>query len=138
MVIRLHTTMTCRQLGNNTTYDTEEKNPTSHDVADTSAVSGRRVGKTRNHVVKTNCGRHLKKRHFQLSRCRLGLLLSLVAFRRPRIGRRQQDVVLASPRSRDSRRPTSSRRNPSSAAALCRSSSLLSPPPRLPPPPALF
>jgi hypothetical protein len=34
------------QLGNDTTYDTEKKNPTSHDVADTSAVSGRRVGKT--------------------------------------------------------------------------------------------
>jgi histone H3 len=31
-----------------------------HDVADTSAVSGRRVGKTRRHVVKTKCGRHLK------------------------------------------------------------------------------
>jgi hypothetical protein len=53
-------------LGNDTTYDTEKKNPTSHDVADTSAVSGRRVGKTRNHVVKTNCGRHLKRQHFQL------------------------------------------------------------------------
>ena len=59
-------TTTCRQLGNDTTYDTEKKNPTSHDVADTSAVSGRRVRKTRHHVVKTNCGRHLKKRHFQL------------------------------------------------------------------------
>jgi hypothetical protein len=57
---------TCRQLGNDTTYDTEKKNPTSHDVADTSAVSGRRVGKTRRHVFKTNSGRHLKKRHFQL------------------------------------------------------------------------
>ena len=67
LVIRLHTTKTCRQLGNDTTYDTEKKNPTSHDVADTSAVSGRRVGKTRHHVVKTNCGRHLKRRHFQLS-----------------------------------------------------------------------
>jgi hypothetical protein len=66
-VIRLHTTTTCRQLGNDTTYDTEKKNPTSHDVADTSAVSGWRVGKTRHHVVKTNCGRHLKRRHFQLS-----------------------------------------------------------------------
>jgi len=65
-VIRLHTTTTCRQLGNDTTYDTEKKNPTSHDVADTSAVPGRRVGKTRHHVVKTNCGRHLKRRHFQL------------------------------------------------------------------------
>ena len=53
-------------VGNDTTYDTEKKNPTSHDVADTSAVSGRRVGKTRRHVVKTNCGRHLKRRHFQL------------------------------------------------------------------------
>jgi hypothetical protein len=61
------TTTTCRQLGNNTTYDTEKKNLTSHDVADTSAVLGRRVGKTRNHVVKTNCGRHLKRQHFQLS-----------------------------------------------------------------------
>ena len=50
------TTTTCRQLGNGTTYDTEKKNPTSHDVADTSAVSGRRVGKTQKHVVKTNCG----------------------------------------------------------------------------------
>ena len=30
--------MTCRQLSNDTTYDTEKKNPTSHDVADTSAV----------------------------------------------------------------------------------------------------
>jgi hypothetical protein len=48
------------------TYDTEKKNPTSHDVADTSAVSGQRVGKTRHHVVKTNCGRHLKRQHFQL------------------------------------------------------------------------
>jgi len=67
-VIRLHTTTTCRQLGNDTTYDTEKKNPTSHDVADTSAVSGRRVGKTRHHVVKINCRRHLKKRHFQLSK----------------------------------------------------------------------
>jgi hypothetical protein len=57
-----------RQLGNDTTYDTEKKNPTSHDVADTLALSGQRVGKTRNHVVKTNCGRHLKRRHFQLSR----------------------------------------------------------------------
>jgi hypothetical protein len=62
------TTTTCRQLGNDTTYDTEKKNPTSHDVADTSAMSGRRVGKTRHHVVKTNCGRHLKRRHFQLSK----------------------------------------------------------------------
>jgi len=59
--------MTCRQLGNDTTYDTEKKNPTSHDVANTSAVLGRRVGKTRRHVVKTNCGRHVKRRHFQLS-----------------------------------------------------------------------
>ncbi len=58
--------MTCRQLGNDTTYDTEKKNPTSHDVADTSAVSGRRVGKTQRHIVKTNCRRHLKRRHFQL------------------------------------------------------------------------
>ena len=66
MVLRLHTTTTCRQLGNDTTYDTEKKNPTSHDVADTSAVSGRRVGKTRRHVFKTNSGRHLKKQHFQL------------------------------------------------------------------------
>jgi hypothetical protein len=57
---------TCRQLGNDTTYDTEKKNPTSHDVAVTSAVSGRRVGKTRRHVFKTNSGRLLKKRHFQL------------------------------------------------------------------------
>jgi hypothetical protein len=65
------TTTTCRQLGNDTTYDTEKKNPTSHDVTDTSAVSGRRVGKTRKHVVKTNCGRHLKRRHFQL-RARAG------------------------------------------------------------------
>ncbi len=65
-VIRLHTTTTCQQLGNDTTYDTEKKNPTSHDVADTSAVLGRRVGKKRHHVVKTNCGRHLKRRHFQL------------------------------------------------------------------------
>ena len=40
------TTTTCRQLGNDTTYDTEKKNPTSHDVADTTAVSGRRFGKT--------------------------------------------------------------------------------------------
>ena len=62
------TTTTCRKLGNDTTYDTEKKNPTSHDVADTSAVSGRRVGKTLRHVFKTNCGRHLKKRHFQLRR----------------------------------------------------------------------
>ena len=61
------TTTTCRQLGNETTYDTEKKNPTSHDVADTSAVSSRRVGKTRKHVVKTNCGRHLTRQHFQLS-----------------------------------------------------------------------
>ena len=61
------TTMTCRQLGNDMTYDTEKKNPTSHDVADTSAVSGQRVGKTRRHVVETNCGRHIKQRHFQLS-----------------------------------------------------------------------
>ncbi len=60
-----HTT-TCRQLGNGMTYNTEKKNPTSHDVADTSAVSGRRVGKTQHHVVKTNCRRHLKRRHFQL------------------------------------------------------------------------
>ena len=30
MVIRLHTTTTCRQLGNDTTYDTEKKDPTSH------------------------------------------------------------------------------------------------------------
>jgi hypothetical protein len=60
------TTTTCRQLGNDTTYDTEKK-PTSHDVADTSAVSGRHDGKTQRHVVKTNCGRHLKWRHFQLS-----------------------------------------------------------------------
>jgi hypothetical protein len=67
MEIRLHTTTTCRQLGNDTKYDTEKKNPTSHDVADTSAVSGRRVRKTRHHVVKTNCGRHLKRQHFQLS-----------------------------------------------------------------------
>ncbi len=67
-VIRLHSTTTCRQLGNDMTYDTEKKNPTSHDVADTSAVSGRRVGKTRHHVIKTNCGRHLTRRHFQLSR----------------------------------------------------------------------
>jgi hypothetical protein len=66
MVIRRHTTTTCRQLGNDTTYETEQKDPTSHDVTDTSAVSGRRVGKTRHHVVKTNCGRHLKRRHFQL------------------------------------------------------------------------
>jgi hypothetical protein len=29
-------------------------------------VSGRRAGKTRRHVFKTNSGRHLKKRHFQL------------------------------------------------------------------------
>ena len=65
------TTTTCRQLGNDTTYDTEKKNPTSHDVADTSAVSDRRVGKTQKHDVKTNCGRHLKWRHFQL-RHRLG------------------------------------------------------------------
>ncbi len=61
------TTTTCRQLGNDITYDTEKKNPTSHDVADTSAVSGRRVGKTQRHVVKTNRGRHLKRRLFQLS-----------------------------------------------------------------------
>ena len=60
------TTTTCRQLGNDTTYDTEKKKPTSYDVADTSAVSGRHDGKTRRHVVKTNCGRHLKCRHFQL------------------------------------------------------------------------
>jgi len=60
------TTTTCRQLGNDTTNDTEKKKPTSHDVADTSAVSGRRVGKTRRHVFKTNCGQHLKRRHFQL------------------------------------------------------------------------
>ncbi len=58
------TTTTCRQLGNDTTYDKEKKNPTSHDVADTSAVSGRRVSKTRRHVFKTNCGRHLKKTTF--------------------------------------------------------------------------
>ncbi len=61
------TTTTCQQLGNDTTYDTEKKNPTSRDVADTSAVSGRRVGKKPRHVVKTNCGWHLKRRHFQLS-----------------------------------------------------------------------
>ncbi len=36
-------TTTCLQLGNDTTYDTEKKNPTSHDVADTLAV---RVGRT--------------------------------------------------------------------------------------------
>ena len=60
------TTKTCRQLGNDTTYDTEKKNPTSHDVANTSALSGRHDGKTRRNVVKTNCGRHLKCRHFQL------------------------------------------------------------------------
>jgi hypothetical protein len=30
-------------------------------------VSGRRVGKTQSQDFKTNCGRHLKKRHFQLS-----------------------------------------------------------------------
>ncbi len=60
------TTTTCRQLGNDTTYDTEKKNPTSHNVADMSAVSGQHDGKTRRHVVKTNCGRHLKRRHFQL------------------------------------------------------------------------
>jgi hypothetical protein len=39
------TTTTCRQLGNNTTYDTEKKNPTSHDVVDIfscwAVVSGR-------------------------------------------------------------------------------------------------
>ena len=69
------TTTTCRQLGNDTTYDTEKKNLTSHDVADTSAVSGRRVSKTRRHVFKTNCGRHLKKRHFQLRRTLSGLYL---------------------------------------------------------------
>ncbi len=56
------------QLGYDTTYDIEKKNPTSHDVADTSAVLGRRVGKTRRHVFKTNCGQHLKRRHFQLRR----------------------------------------------------------------------
>ena len=75
-VLRLHTTTTCRQLGNDTTYNTEKKNRTSHDVADMSAVSGRRVSKTRRHVFKTNCGRHLKKRHFQLS-SRLSLHYSL-------------------------------------------------------------
>jgi hypothetical protein len=62
------TTTTCRQLGNDTTYDTEKKNPASHDVADMLAVSGRHDGKTRRHVVKTNCRRHLKRRHFQLRR----------------------------------------------------------------------
>ncbi len=61
------TTTTCWQLGNDTTYDTEKKNPTSHDVADMSAVSGQHDGKTQRHVVKTNCGRHLKCQHFQLS-----------------------------------------------------------------------
>jgi hypothetical protein len=66
------TTTTCRQLGNDTTYNTEKKNTTSHDVADTLAVSGRRVGKTRRHVVKTNSGRHLKRRHFQLRMPPLG------------------------------------------------------------------
>jgi hypothetical protein len=35
-------------------------------------VSGRRVGKTWHHVVKTNCGRHLKRRHFQLRRAAVG------------------------------------------------------------------
>jgi histone H3 len=49
------------------TYDTEKKNPTSHDVADMSAVSGRCVGKTRLNVFKNNFCRHLKWRHFQLS-----------------------------------------------------------------------
>jgi len=65
--IYLKQSTTCRQLGNDTTYDTEKKNPTSHDVADTSAVSGHRVRKSRRHVFKTNCGGHLKKRVFQLS-----------------------------------------------------------------------
>ncbi len=35
-------------------------------------MSGRRVGKTRRHVFKTNCGRHPKRRHFQLSSRWLG------------------------------------------------------------------
>jgi hypothetical protein len=39
-----------------------------------SAVSGRRVGKTQRHVFKTNCGRHLKKRHFQLRTSNLGVM----------------------------------------------------------------
>ena len=43
------------------------------------AVSGRRVGKTRHHVVKTNCGRHLKRRHFQLRSRRLDWLDSTKA-----------------------------------------------------------
>jgi hypothetical protein len=99
MVIRLHTTTTCRQLGNDTTYDTEKKNPTSHDVADTSAVSGRRVGKTRHHVVKTNCGRHLKRRHFQLS-CRHrhreameGRCTKQLQNRKGEVGRRHQQSM---------------------------------------------
>jgi hypothetical protein len=80
MVVVVVTTTTCRQLGNNTTYDTEKKNPTSHDVADTSAVSGRRVGKTQRHVVKTNSGRHLKRRHFQLRKeCEGGVGVALVS-----------------------------------------------------------
>ena len=44
-----------------------KKYPTSHDVNKTLAVSGRHDGKTQRHVIKTNCGRHLKRRHFQLS-----------------------------------------------------------------------
>ena len=80
MVHSVVTTTTCRQLGNDTTYDTEKKNPTSHDVADTSAVSGRRVGKTQRHVVKTNSGRHLKRRHFQLRKeCEGGVGVALVS-----------------------------------------------------------
>jgi len=39
-VVVVVTTTTCRQLGNDTTYDTEKKNPTSHDVSDTLAVLG--------------------------------------------------------------------------------------------------
>ncbi len=59
--------MTCRQVGNDTTYDTEKKNPISHNVADMSAVSGRRVRKTWLNVFKNNFCRRLKRRHFQLS-----------------------------------------------------------------------
>jgi len=42
-------------------------------------VSGRRVGKTRRHVFKTNCGRHLKKQHFQLSLLPLAIIVPPVS-----------------------------------------------------------
>ena len=67
VLFQVVTTTTCWQIGNETTYDTEKKNMTSHDVADMSAVLGRCVGKTRLNVFKNNFCRHLKQQHFQLS-----------------------------------------------------------------------